>query len=209
MAAILVIHRTRTIADTRYFSHAPQEGLEPPLRSCYNCIVVQIVPVTGFEPACIQLLFQLFRRQRRYTGMNSCLNCPRLTSNPRFCSRSCAATWNNRMVPKRNPEGICGTCDKPISKSRKYCSDCLVISKSKSSNSGSNPYIRQSARKSYVKSGRPMTCILCGYTSHVDICHIKDIRDYPDGTLYSVINDDSNLIALCKNHHWEFDHGIL
>lgn len=25
----------------------------------------------------------------------------------------------------------------------------------------------------------------------------------------SDVNDPSNLVALCKNHHWEFDNGHL
>jgi len=28
-----------------------------------------IVPKVGFEPTCVQLLFQLFRRQSRYSGI--------------------------------------------------------------------------------------------------------------------------------------------
>lgn len=65
------------------------------------------------------------------------------------------------------------------------------------------------ARKVYRDSGRPLMCALCKYETHVDICHIRDIRSFPDGTPYLVINDLSNLLALCKNHHWEFDNNFL
>src|SRR5262249_35210048 len=34
-----------------------------------------------------------------------CETCGRPTSNPRFCSRSCAAVANNIASPKRKPEG--------------------------------------------------------------------------------------------------------
>jgi predicted restriction endonuclease len=65
------------------------------------------------------------------------------------------------------------------------------------------------ARRVYRNSGRPFACVLCEYATHVDICHVKDIRSYAHGTPYSVINDQANLIALCRNHHWEFDHDLL
>src|SRR5262249_47822344 len=39
-----------------------------------------------------------------------CETCGRPTSNPRFCSRSCAAVTNNAASPKRKPEGECRRC---------------------------------------------------------------------------------------------------
>ncbi len=50
------------------------------------------------------------------------------------------------------------------------------------------------------------SCQRCGYDKHVEVCHIKPISEYDLDTLISVINDPSNLIVLCPNHHWEFDH---
>lgn len=43
-----------------------------------------------------------------------------------FCSRSCAATHNNKIAPKRKPESICKGvgCGKPIPTSRSYCTTC-------------------------------------------------------------------------------------
>jgi predicted restriction endonuclease len=43
----------------------------------------------------------------------------------------------------------------------------------------------------------------------VDIAHRKPVSKFSDDTRVSEINDISNLAALCKNHHWEFDHGTL
>lgn len=51
--------------------------------------------------------------------------------------------------------------------------------------------------------------ILCEYSKHIDICHIKDISSFPDETLIKEINNLNNLLALCKNHHWEFDKNIM
>ena len=65
------------------------------------------------------------------------------------------------------------------------------------------------ARKIYERSGKPKVCAACGYSYHVDICHIKDISKFEGTALIREINDLSNLVALCKNHHEEFDDGFL
>lgn len=44
---------------------------------------------------------------------------------------------------------------------------------------------------------------------HFDVCHIKPIGSFDDDTLVAEINDLTNLVPLCKNHHWEMDHGLL
>lgn len=53
-----------------------------------------------------------------------------------------------------------------------------------------------------------MRCF-CGYDRHVDICHKRDIADFPDNTLLKTVNHIDNLVALCPTHHWEFDNGYL
>jgi hypothetical protein len=69
--------------------------------------------------------------------------------------------------------------------------------------------IDKDARALYKRSGQPYVCKACGYSHHVQICHIREIKDFPDSALISEINAITNLAALCPNHHWELDHGIL
>lgn len=56
---------------------------------------------------------------------DSCIVCgkPR-GSNPRFCSRSCAAKHNNKVSPKRRPGGTCERCGEAILKGKQYCEAC-------------------------------------------------------------------------------------
>lgn len=61
------------------------------------------------------------------------------------------------------------------------------------------------ARNVYYKSSRPKWCICCGYDKHFEVAHIKAVSDFEDNTLISEINSEDNLIALCPNHHWEYD----
>lgn len=92
-----------------------------------------------------------------------CQNCGTETANPKFCSRSCAAQFNNRQFPKRE-------------KKKFFCET---------------------------------QCVNCDYFKHAEVCHIKSIQDFVKDTPISVINSLENLVALCPNCHWEFDHGLL
>ncbi len=65
--------------------------------------------------------------------------------------------------------------------------------------------VRHHARKAVI--GIKRACTSCGYNLHVDVCHIKAIKDFNDSALISEINALSNLTFLCKNHHWELDNG--
>lgn len=159
-----------------------------------------------------------------------CLNCHRDTTNPKFCSRSCAASHNNKVSPKRSPEGYCKKCHKPISSGKSYCSDeCRVASgvggikvdytspryteltleevrgKAKYQKSSR---IRDHARSTFLV-GKSLECSNCGYTHHVHVCHIKPISSFSKTATLGEINASDNLVLLCPNCHWEFDHGLL
>jgi hypothetical protein len=73
----------------------------------------------------------------------------------------------------------------------------------------SNTYIkiRSRARTKAKQLGiMQKGCVKCGYNKHVEVCHIKPISSFDISTMLSVVNDVSNLIVLCPNCHWEFDH---
>ncbi len=66
--------------------------------------------------------------------------------------------------------------------------------------------IRGHARTSYTG---PMVCVACGYDLHVDVSHIKHVKDFPPEATLREVNDQKNLMALDKRCHWEYDHGYL
>ncbi|MGQ0604270.1 MAG: HNH endonuclease [Anaerolineales bacterium] len=72
-----------------------------------------------------------------------------------------------------------------------------------------NARIRQMARRAYRQYGLPLQCQVCGYSTHVEVCHKHGISEFPGNTLVSEVNSRANLVCLCPNHHWEFDHGFL
>lgn len=77
---------------------------------------------------------------------------------------------------------------------------------------GANNYsrIRDHAAKVVKKLGIDFSsCSVCGYDKHVHICHIKPISSFDETSTLSEINSPDNLIILCPNCHWEFDHNLL
>lgn len=68
--------------------------------------------------------------------------------------------------------------------------------------------IAKSARKNYQTSDKPKCCIICGYGNY-EVAHIKAVNEFEDDALIKDINFIENLIALCPNHHYEYDNGII
>lgn len=65
--------------------------------------------------------------------------------------------------------------------------------------------IQKQARLVYQNSDKPKRCICCGYDKHYEVAHIRSVSGFNDDALISEINNVNNLIALCPNHHWEYD----
>jgi hypothetical protein len=275
--------------------------------------------VTGVEPVCVQLLFQHFRKVRRYTAMitkeeviqdlirtknnlnkiptkneydiqgqyssatvkrlfaswsnaileifdydvsihpvieKNCLQCSGLTRNPKFCSTTCSNKYNNSLINGRKTGRKttfveCSICQEPsIPKSarRQRCEKCTkkILSKpivkcQEKINKTNTPQtsliytskgyyipfeqatkimlltndtqkyrrIRSHARKIAKENALLDKCKICNYSVHIECSHRIPIESFSDNSLISVINHPSNLIGLCRNHHWEFDNGHL
>ena len=153
--------------------------------------------------------------------MSICIQCGKETKNPKFCCRSCAALRNNRkdIAPKRHPEGKCDECGCAISTRKKWCPTCrekkyapdMTLQEAiytKHHRSSAYALIRSRAR-STEKFKSSKSCHVCGYDKHIEACHKKSISSFPPETLISEINSPENIIPLCRNCHWEYDHGII
>lgn len=145
-----------------------------------------------------------------------CLTCQTQTSNPKFCSVSCSTIFNNknRITKHANENQNRCQCGKPINYRSKTCKLCVSLKDvplrdllyHNLHKSGTYSLIRSQARSKAEKLGWN-SCIECGYNKHIQIAHVKAISSFKLDTLVSVINDESNLLPLCPNCHWEFDHG--
>lgn len=148
---------------------------------------------------------------------NSCITCGKETNNPKFCCRSCAASTNNRIHTKRSVEGSCHSCGCPLRSSRKYCKKCFVENRfmkdmtldeaiyTKHHRSSAYALVRSRARAT-DKAINTKSCEQCGWDKHVEVCHRKPISEFHPTTMLSEINAEENLLILCPNCHWLFDH---
>lgn len=157
--------------------------------------------------------------------MNTCLNCKSKTKNPKFCSKSCAATYNNKHIPKRKPKTrYCYKCKEILNPNGKVCKNTvckkcnknyvewnkITLGELKSHRQyQKHSRIRNMSRSIYRRSKKPKHCVICGYNIHYEVCHIKPISEFSEDSLISEINNIDNLISLCPNHHWELDNNIL
>jgi len=148
----------------------------------------------------------------------------------KFCGRSCAAKHNNVKYPKRasaptkkckNEE--CGEMVK-ISNSRSFCPLCVKNKKhlrgldvgestieEMVTRLGSNRYdrIRAHTHVLHRKEKQTAVCENCRYDKHVELCHIVSISSFPKDTKVNIVNGRKNILFLCPNCHWEYDHGLL
>lgn len=83
----------------------------------------------GGKKECTQILHSSIadRSMNQKKEKNKCLVCGKETINPRFCSRSCAATYNNKKTPKRQPEGHCERCGCSLITVKRFCDTCKAI----------------------------------------------------------------------------------
>lgn len=148
-----------------------------------------------------------------------------------FCTRKCLAESRR----KSSQQFICKECKQPFNRLKSegrndtytFCSKTCSITHSNKErgskksltlkelrDSCANTYqyhskIRYMSRKVYKESDRPQWCYVCRYSIHVDICHIKSVSSFGPNATLAEVNDLDNLVALCKTHHWELDHGYL
>lgn len=147
-----------------------------------------------------------------------------------FCNHSCAARSNN-IGKIKNPVGpprkvrVCPTCNGLVAGNAKYCSipcrpkqPIALATKGqlraryrellpKYSWQASRGRISRHAHSVFKRSGKECSCFICWYSHVVHVCHVKSVSDFPPSATLAEINDIGNLVALCPNHHWEFDHN--
>lgn len=156
--------------------------------------------------------------------MINCLHCGTETTNPKFCSRRCAAIVTNKASPKRKTTRKCSKCENTVANyrttlcknhldeyknSEDYKNSTIGEYRNIQSVSGKHPswlhsHIRNFAR-SWLKELRLKACAFCGYEKHVELAHIKAVSDFEDTALLKEVNSIDNVIQLCPNCHWEFD----
>lgn len=149
-----------------------------------------------------------------------------------FCSRQCSGTFNSKGKQHNKPKlRSCIRCSTSFytiqpHRSLRFCPTCYGARSNESYKtitlaelhnvshlkdrhpSWFNAEVRQLNRK-WNKHLTKLPCANCGYSKHVELAHRKAISKFPKSTTLGEINAESNNIQLCRNCHWEFDHGLL
>lgn len=131
-----------------------------------------------------------------------------LKSRCKTCSSKANLVSNSRTSCK---------CGKKIDNRSKTCrmciADCTITlgechqRYKKHHPSSVGALVRDRARRRYKND--KSSCQNCNYSNHVEVCHIKPIHSFDITTLIDDINSPDNILILCRNCHWEFDHGRL
>lgn len=159
-----------------------------------------------------------------------CQYCGVETLNSNYCSNSCSAKVSNKQRIRFKKTHLCIHCNQETIYNRKFCDQCMkdgwqysrqgtkplqlrTIEESiqrVTHSGGANRYtaVRSNARTLY-KEQLAGSCEVCGYSKHVELCHIKPISSFPLDTLLTDVNAPSNVTFLCPNCHWEYDRGRL
>ena len=149
---------------------------------------------------------------------------PSQLRNRRYCSRSCAAKWNNHLHPKRRKTRRCRICRIPVLRTRWYCSnDCKTIARSnrpeqpKSISSGAYVVTWRQRTKQRAITYMGGKCVVCGY----DRCpraltfhHLEPSNK--DFVISSVTRawdkikiELDKCVLLCANCHAEVHDGLI
>lgn len=127
-----------------------------------------------------------------------------------FCSRSCSASVNNlgRQRNKPKPKKV-----RKLPTSQEIKLMTIADYQSRLSVAGKHPsWLNSHIRvfnRSWNSQLRKLPCQFCGYSTHVELAHIKAVSSFASSTTLEEVNHPSNVLVLCPNHHWEFDSGIL
>ena len=149
-----------------------------------------------------------------------------------FCDSSCAAKYNNKhRKRKTNDENKKSGYNKcPICGELKYykselCQTCRNKEKRKIKDRTLGSFvdgkkylvskcneIRKDARRTIEESKRERVCAYCHnheFDDILEVHHIKGILEFDRTATIREINDESNLIWLCPNHHKMLEMGLI
>jgi hypothetical protein len=133
--------------------------------------------------------------------MTKCVNCKQDTNNPKFCSKSCSASFNNRIT-KVKSRGTCKYCNKDLTKTnRTYCSNQCQANYNKQKVAliieANRPSSHNKLRNYLIQKFGPV-CMECGWSKKNPITKKVPIEiDHKDGN--SQNNTLNNVRLLCPN----------
>lgn len=138
--------------------------------------------------------------------------------NQKFCREKCRNSASQKRFHAQHKSN-CAKCGKEIRLGSTLCASCSRQSARKIFGNTTvgeikewvsyrhwfaNEIRRDARERVHVKR-----CLVCGYDKHTEVCHIRQITDFPDTATIDEVNALSNLTVLCPNCHWELDKGLI
>ena len=171
-------------------THIEVDGVLKPLRqdrkNCFECVPFNTYNKGGITTTTLQ-----------------CDHCHAFFQRPsymidkydtQFCSRQCSLAHHNKL------------------RSIVSLNDCQVTTEQLQSSGKTNQQIRgiiTSNNRQRNRELKKLPCIVCGYTKHVQLAHVRPVHTFSSSATLREINAKDNVIPLCPNHHWEYDHDLL
>lgn len=143
-----------------------------------------------------------------------CLGCghdfrkgsPSKTAKAQFCSQQCYAHYRSQLRGRiEKPCARCGTIMilMPCHADRQFCSQRCNTTTIASKRIVNPPRLADRHRLAWhARRAFPLACMICGWTDHVEACHIIAVSQQGP-------NELDNIVMLCPNHHKMFDGGRL
>lgn len=136
-----------------------------------------------------------------------------------FCSRSCAATHNNKTNPKRHVQGQCAECKKSITTRTKFCSViCRYKTSSTKSRAERTKWMQEFRLERKIKAValKGGACTGCGYNKSIRALHFHHLdpteKDFGlsrfDGKWEKVLKELEKCLLVCANCHAEIHDDI-
>lgn len=138
---------------------------------------------------------------------NKCRICRQyITSNKIYCSRDCWSNAQRGGVRVRKIAPDTGSVTYEI----QPMGDCTLGTLRQKAVRDAQVYnrLRQVSRRIAISMDLT-SCMLCGYDTFFEVCHLQALSSLADDIKVTDAIGPQNFIVLCRNHHWEFDHGAL
>lgn len=160
-------------------------------------------------------ILQLRAEGKKYDEICAILGCAKST-----VSYHCSGNKDKTRVNNRTYNyDVCG-CGKDKLKTSTQCNECAVKTRANNTlersieqmldkRTGRPTSVNVHARLVLERANIPKVCNICGFEYFVEACHIQAISSFSKDTKIKIVNDISNLVFLCPNHHAMFDGGVI
>lgn len=135
-------------------------------------------------------------------------NNTRIETQPRLKRRQKHCLTCLNFIGTSNTTGLCLPCFRDAEQLKTL--DTPVKDFLYKNKGATNKYtrFREFSRRAAFRALDDLSCCICGYSTSIEVCHIKPVASFDEEALIREVNSLDNLTILCPNHHKEFDRKL-